>query len=233
MKFFWQCIISSFILFSVGVNAQEEQQESTELSEEEALFEQFKAAELDYISIKAYNDQLEKLVASQQNELDVGNQQILSVDATELEVKPLMDRMIDGLEQFIELDMPFSLDERRERVSNLRIIMEDSTVDDPERYRRIIEAYQIENDYGRDVVSTTAKLPGQDITVNLLRIGRVALVYQTLDGKQSAFWNQRDKKWELLSEEFNRSVKQGIRIALKRTSPNLITLPIPAPEVSQ
>jgi hypothetical protein len=101
---------------------------------------------------------------------------------------PLVIRMIDGLEQFVEMDVPFNLDERRDRVEFLRTNVDRSDLTVAEKFRQVLEAYNIELQYGRgfETYSDTIELAGGPREVDFLRIGRIALVYQTTDGRRPA-----------------------------------------------
>ena len=124
------------------------------------------------------------------------DQQLRDVETTSREVLPLMQRMLDTLGQFVDLDAPFLLDERKNRVAMLETMMPRADVTLSEKYRRIVEAYQVEMDYGRTLEAYEAKLgDGDDArTVQFLRVGRVALLYQTLDGKETGYWDARDEE---------------------------------------
>ena len=183
-------------------------------------------------SLKTYNDQLEKLIKSQKEEAVSIEKQIQSIEVTNRRVVPLMLKMIDGLDQFVGLDVPFLMEERKNRIQSLREMMDRADVSTSEKYRRVMEAYQVENEYGRSIeaYSSTVDVEGEKKTVDFLRIGRVVLIYQTLDGKIAHIWNQKSRKWEELGSEYASSIKQGLKIAKKQSAPNLLTLPVPAPE---
>lgn len=183
-------------------------------------------------SLRSYNDQLEKLIQSQLVEAESIAKQISSIEVTNRQVVPLMLKMIDGLDKFVALDVPFLKEERSNRIKSLKEMMDRADVSTSEKYRRVLEAYQVENEYGRSIeaYSATVDLEGKKKTVDFLRIGRVALVYQTLDAKLAKIWNQKARKWEELGSEYASSIKQGLKIAKKQTAPNLLTLPVQAPE---
>ena len=87
-----------------------------------------------------------------------------------------MQKMLDTLEQFVALDVPFLLEERSEpRRELLEEMMARADVTLSEKYRRIVEAYQVEMDYGRTIEAYEGKLgDGDDArTVQFLRVGRV------------------------------------------------------------
>jgi hypothetical protein len=178
-------------------------------------------------SIEIYNRQLAKLIDSQQSGMRSLNQQLAELNTTEREVVPLMLRMLDTLEKFIALDMPFLLEERRQRVQQLRVLMNNADASLAEKYRRIMEAYLIETDYGNSTEAYRAKLDKEDSpTVEFLRIGRLALFYRSLDGTKLGVWNKQDKAWQTLDSSYDASIDQGIRIARKQAAPQILELPV-------
>jgi len=186
-------------------------------------------------SLQTYNDQLDRLLRSQENEMDSLQVQLREIEVTHREIVPLILRMVESLGQFVALDRPFLQDERRERVVDLRKLMDRADVTNAEKYRRVMEAYQIETEYGRTIESYEGTLGenGKGRTVQFLRMGRVALVYLTLDGGEAGYWDQGKRRWVVLPEGDRSSVMRGIRIARKEIPADLIRLPIAAPEVIQ
>jgi len=183
-------------------------------------------------ALQAYNGQLEKLLASQDRESVSLREQIESVTVIGREVTPLMLRMVDAIEDFVALDVPFLLDERRERVASLKALMDRADVTNAEKYRRILEAYQIENDFGRTIEAYRGSLEanGETKTVDYLRVGRVILLYQSLDGQEVGAWSQKDRAWQSLDGGYRPAIRQGLRIARKQAAPDLLKLPVPAAE---
>jgi len=97
----------------------------------------------------------------------------------------------------------------------------------------VTEAYQIENDFGRTIEAykDTLTLNGATREVDFLRIGRVALVYQTADGKYSGAWDQKSGQWiELDKGDYKNQIRFGLRIARKQVAPDLVMVPVDAPE---
>lgn len=179
-------------------------------------------------SLGTYNGQLSKLIKQQKVSLNAIKRQLDNVEETQRNIVPLMIKMIDTLEKFVELDLPFLTQERQQRVADLKSVMDRPDVTLPDKYRRIMEAYQIELEYGRTIetYTDTVKLEGQEYTVEVLRVGRLLVSFQTPDGKLSGIWNKDLKVWEKLSSEYDRSIKQGIQVAKKQAPPELIKLPI-------
>jgi len=199
----------------------------------EALASEYRAALQTTRSLDVYNRQLESLTAAQDREIESMHRQIDRVTEVGREILPLMLRMIDSLDKFVELDIPFLQEERTDRVRQLRDMMDRADVTISEKYRRLLESYQIEYDYGRNIEAYSGELDdgGASRTVDFLRIGRLALLYQTLDGQETGTWNQQDRAWVVLDAEYRGAVAEGIRMARKQVAPDLIRVPLPAAEV--
>ena len=182
-------------------------------------------------STNSYNEQLKKLITDQNNEMQSIRTQIVEVKQTGKDIIPLMLEMIKNLEQLIALDLPFLMKERKKRLEEIKKIMDRADVSVSEKYRRIMEAYQIENEYGKtlEAYQGTQEVDGKQISVNYLRVGRIALIYQSLDGKKQAYWNQSQKTWVPLSSRYSRAIESGLKTARKQQAPTLLTIPIPAP----
>ncbi|MEQ8230206.1 MAG: DUF3450 domain-containing protein, partial [Gammaproteobacteria bacterium] len=134
-------------------------------------------------------------------------------------------------------DVPFLPEERGERVARLREMMERSDVTSAEKFRRILEAYQIENEYGRTIEAYkgTLEIDGGTREVNFLRIGRIALLYQSDGGELTGGWDQASRGWQALPPEvYKQAVSTGLKVARKQVAPDLLVLPVAAPkEVGQ
>jgi hypothetical protein len=182
-------------------------------------------------SLTIYNQQMEKLINSQKNEIVSIQKQTAEIDNIETGALPLMLKMTDTLEQLVAADVPFLIAERKERVANLRVLIDRADVTAGEKYRRILEAYQVEMEYGRTIEAYRADLVVDEKvrSVDFLRIGRIGLYYQTLDGNETGRWNNNRGAWALLDQDYRSSVHKGLAIARKQTPPELLTLPVNAP----
>ena len=174
-----------------------------------------------------YNDQLEILIDRQERKMVRIEQDIARISSLTRSVMPLMFKMIDALDTFVELDVPFLIDERRQRVAGLRNLMNNPDASPAEKYRKISEAYEIENEYGRTIEAYTGKVsPDDDRTVNFLRIGRNSYIYQTLDGDDAAVWNKSKGEWKRLGGSYRLPIQVGIRIANEQAAPDLMVVPL-------
>ena len=198
--------------------------------ETDSLVAQYRTTLKQIDSIRVYNGQMRELIASQEAEVASLADQLGRVDLVGRSVTPLMLRMIDALEKFVELDVPFLLEERSERIAKLRETMARADVTNAEKYRQIMEAYQVENEYGRTIEAyrATVDIDGRETTVDFLRFGRIALVYQSLDETETGVWNQETRSWQKLDSSYRSAIRNGLRIGRKQAAPDLIRLPLPA-----
>lgn len=181
---------------------------------------------------KVHNRNLRLQIAKQQDAIEILRDSIAEVDLIESAITPLMARMIEGLEQLIALDKPFLLEERTKRVEDLRELMSQFNVEDSEKFAQVLRAFQIESEYGRtmDVTQQELEIDGTVHNVNVLRVGRIALVYQTLQGDETGWWNPESKDWERLPNSYNTPIKNGIKMANKQLTSGLFQVPILVPE---
>ncbi len=189
------------------------------------MLERYRAATWQAQQLGVYAKQLEQLLSSQDTEKASLRQQLVDIDRTERELVPLMLRMLDTLDKFVTLDLPFLKQERRERVEGLRRMMADPETSVAEKYRRLLEAYQVEIEYGRTLGTERAQVDEHEVDV--LRIGRASLFYMTLDGDDVGVWNAQSKKWEPLDSGYRSSIKKGLKIAREISAPSVLNLPMP------
>lgn len=185
-------------------------------------------------ALRSYNHQMDELIRAQDEEAAGLQAEIDEVELIAREVTPLMVGMIEALENFIELDVPFLAEERSVRIAELHKLMGRADVSEPERYRRIVEAYQIEEEFGRTIEAYQGELEleGNSRLVEFLRVGRIALLYQTLDGSDTGVWDHQNRVWKDAADSRS-AVRKGIRVARKQTAPDMLRLPVPAAEAAK
>ena len=221
-----------FVQRSSDLGSKDSQTIVSNLSDEtQDLLGQYRLVLQQIDRLVAYNDYVERLIADQEAQIIDIRKQLDQFALIERGIVPLMLDSIDTLDKFIDLDVPFLLEERRDRVARLRTIMDLSDVTVSEKYRQIMDAYQIETTYGRDIEAYTGllEIDGESRQVDFLRIGRTSLTYQTPDQEETGFWNKQDKQWEKLPNKYQNYVTQGLRVARKQVTPNILELPIEAP----
>lgn len=196
------------------------------------LLSEYKQKLKEIEGLQVYNRQLERQIARQEEIIAQIKQSIDEVTGLQTQVVPLMLKMIEGLDQFVAQDKPFLTDERATRVANLRELMDRPDVTVAEQFNQVLRAYQIENEYGRtmDTYTQEIEIDGQTRTVDVLRVGRIALVYQSSDGEATGWWNPATEQWEELDDEYTTPVRNGLKMARKQLTTGLFKVPVLAPQ---
>lgn len=208
-------------------DAQASQRRIDALSERtRELLEQYRSQLWKAQQLQLYVRQLETTIAEQERQKADLQEQLERLARTREALVPMLVRMVDGLEQFIGLDMPFLLAERSERIERLRKVLADPDMAVSEQYRRVFEAYQVEVNYGRSLEAWRAPLPDSARMVDYLRVGRMAWYYLSLDGKGAWQWNARRESWDEVGSQHLTALRQGLRVASEQAAPALLPLPV-------
>jgi hypothetical protein len=175
-----------------------------------------------------YNVQLEQQVRSQEQEIAKLEQEIAALDGTAVDVQPLLQRMFDELVQFVDDDVPFFKDERDRRIGVLRELMASVDASASEKYRRLLEAYQIEMEYGR-TMSAYKQALADGREAEMVRLGRVSLMYRTVEGGETGYWDNERKEW-VADPDSAGQIEEALGIAKEERAADLIIVPVPAPQ---
>jgi len=182
--------------------------------------------------LKRFNDRMRRTLAAQQTAVTKLEQSIEDASLIERQIVPLMLSMIDGLEKFIDADLPFKLGERKDRLSRIKGYLNNANISAAERFRQVLEAYSIENSYGQaiDVFVEELNLPEGPLTVNILQVGRVGMYYLTTDGDKAGYWDQSERAWKALDSSHNDGIARAIRMYEGKEDRDLMLVPVKAPE---
>lgn len=188
------------------------------------LFNEYKYVNQSLKNTKNYNAQLQKILDSQNKELNSIDEQITDISQTQKQIFPLMKDMIISLKMLLKEDTPFLLTERTNRVTRIEKALEAGDIKTHEKYRIILEAFKIEYDYAKTIEAYQENI--NDITYNILRLGRVALYTQTLDLKEYSYFNKVSKLWVPITDSSAKSnIRKAIKIAKKQQNVDLLSLP--------
>jgi hypothetical protein len=175
-----------------------------------------------------YNVQLEQQLGSQQLEIAALEEQVAALDATAVDVQPMLQRMFDELVQLVANDVPFLKPDRDRRIETLRELMARVDASPSEKFRRLIEAYQIEMEYGRQLSAYRQTLPdGRE--AEMVRLGRVTLMYRVMEGGETGYWDNERKQF-VAAPDLSAEIQEALSIAKEERAPDLIRVPVPAPQ---
>ena len=93
-----------------------------------SLLSDYKTVMKQVDGLKVYNARLERQIANQEKRIRDIDASIAEASVIQRQIPPLVTRMLDGLEQFINLDMPFDLDTRLGNIEAVRANMDLSLI---------------------------------------------------------------------------------------------------------
>ena len=224
-------------VLEVGTKANQMAQQSQEkinktVDQTDKIIGDYKGVLRTIEGLRIYNAQLQRQIDLQVVEMGKLTKSIKGVTYVKRQITPLMMKMVDALGEFIDNDLPIKREERIAGIARLRELMDNPNVDASEKFRSVFELYQIESEYGRAVQAYTDKVMvgGNELEVDMLHIGRIALVYQSRDGVQSGMWDQETQSWVELDESYRKPIKQALAVAQKKAAADtLLRLPLTAP----
>ena len=203
--------------------------------EKRSLAEEYRTVLREIEGLEAYNRQLERQLALQREEVALLDNSIAQATVVDRQILPLMLRMVGALEQFVALDLPFNARERAERITFIKDAIDRVDVSVPEKFRQVLEAYTVELEFGRTIeaYTGTTEIEGQKLEVDFLRVGRIGLYYQTLDGTRTGRWDAKAKAWSELPAQYRNPLREALKVARKLVAPSLLTLPLPTPTAAK
>ena len=182
--------------------------------------------------LEAYNRQLRTQISAQEAEISRTDASIAKATEVDRQLLPLLNNMVATYAELVEVSPPFLPVERADRIAFLRETVDRADVTAAEKFRQVLDAYMTELAYGSTIeaYSDTIQTEGGEREVNVLRLGRIGLYYQTADRVHTGRWNAEQGTWEALDGAFRNGIYQAIRVANKLTAPSLLSLPLPAPQ---
>ena len=207
--------------------------DSTE-KQTDKIINEWKVVSKQVEGLKIYNEQKRIQIQAQLDLMDKLDDQLTQVVVMQRQIPPLAQRMLEGLEKFVELDVPFHVEERKQRLDLVRSSLSNPKVTASEQVRQILEAYNIESEYGRkiDAFESSIVIDGQEIVANVLVIGRIGMFYQTKDERTSGIWDKDANDWVELDSGYRTAIRDGIRMAKRLAPTDMLMLPVVVKEQS-
>ena len=192
------------------------------------IVNEFKTVSKQIEGLRVYNAQMRKQIERQEERLKEIDKTMKEAQVMQRQVPPFTRRMLAGIEKSIELDMPFHLAERKERIAFAKAAIDNPTVSPAEGLRQVLETFNVEMEYGRklDSYKDTIEIEGQQREVNVLRVGRLALVYQSSDRSLTGAWDNKKEEWVALDSSYRNPTRKGLRIANRLATVDMLELPI-------
>ena len=184
---------------------------------------------------RRYNASLTRNIEAQENEIERLREDIENVEGLQRATQPLMEDMAARFAQIVDADLPFLVEERAQRAARLSGVLDNPSMSAAQRYRLIVEAYQIENEYGRTIGAYEGAIgSGEEaLTGEFLRVGRIALIFKTPDDSVLRIYDKNVNDFVNLDRSYLQDVKFGLRMAKEQTAPDVFFVPVKPPAAAQ
>ena len=224
-------------ILDVGIERQESETVSQlkidQMEDDTSLIvNEYKQVSKQVEGLRVYNAQLRKQIQRQEERLKEIDKTLKEAQVMQRQIPPFTRRMLAGVEKSIELDMPFHLAERKERIAFAKSALDNPTVSPAEGLRQVMETFTVEAEYGRklDAYKDTVEIDGNPTEVNILRIGRLALIAQTADESEALAWDNKNRNWVELGTSYRNPTRKGLRIANRMATVDMLEMPVPVAE---
>ncbi len=205
------------------------QKESEQWREEkQALIDRYELLEKELVQLTAQERQLAEKNSACRQRIAEKQRQLENSERIQSEIAPLIDAQVAKLNRHLTTDLPFLPDERRQRIDRLEALRLDPDIAAGEKFRKLMEALLVEAEYGNtiEVYQQTVGVAGKEMLVNVFRLGRIGLFFQTLDGKTSGIFDVASSKWQPLPPSTNQVICAAMDIGSKRQPVEMLTLPL-------
>jgi hypothetical protein len=143
-------------------------------------------------------------------------------------IQDSMVAVLHRLERVVDADLPFLAQERQQRLQFLRAELAKPEVDPAEKLRRLLEGLLVEAQYGETVEVTQEKITigGNEVFVDMLRVGRLAMFWRSPDGTMIGTWDPVTEAYAELPGGYSRTLQKAMEMATRMRPVQLLSLPL-------
>lgn len=213
---------------AITVRQETQKAEEAWMSERQKLLVELENLQQEQQLLQKQRDDLHDMTIKARDRIAAKEKHLADIAQISTQITPFLEQVLEQLGSLISEDIPFLVTERQERLSRLYGLMDDPEVQVSEKFRKVMEALLIEAEYGNtiEVYQETIVVEDQSILVNIFRLGRLSLFYQTLDEKSSGFYDVSSRAWQPLPRSYNHGIQTAINIGAKRQPAELIAMPL-------
>jgi septal ring factor EnvC (AmiA/AmiB activator) len=213
---------------AVTIRQATQKQEEQWRDDQQKLSALYEKLQTEQEHLKTTRDELKESITDTHRRIADKEKQLAAIEQIRTRIEPFLHESLKALRQQIGEDLPFLPEERRQRAERLAELLEDPEVAISEKYRKVLEAWMVEAEYGNtiEVYQQTIAVENREMLVNVFRLGRISLFYQTLDHNGCGFFDVAAGTWRPLPDDYNRTLSTAIDIGTKRKPAELMSLPL-------
>lgn len=213
---------------AVAIRQQTQKVEEQWRDERQALIAELEALEQEQARLLEQKTFLTQTTSTTELRIAVKARELADIEQMASQIQPFLDDQVIRLAAIMDADPPFLTAERRQRAETLSALLGDPDVPPSEKLRKTMEALFVEGEYGDtiEVYQEMIAIEGQPVLVNIFRLGRLSLFYQTLDRKRCGFYDVAANRWQPLPSGYNRPIQAAVEIGSRRKPVELLSLPL-------
>jgi hypothetical protein len=213
---------------SISIRQSTQKQEEQWRDDKQALTIRYDQLTVEQHQLRDHHEILQSDIQAARARIAEKERQLEEIRRINQRIEPFLQDVADRLQHLIADSLPFLPQEREQRIQRLSDLFADPDVAVSEKFRKTMEALMVEAEYGNtiEVYQQTIALEGRTKLVNIFRLGRLSLFYQTLDRKQCGFFDRAAAAWQPLSSVHNQTIGLAMEIGAKRKPVELLSLPI-------
>ncbi len=213
---------------SVDVKKETQKQRERWLAIQEEMLEKIEQLESENSRLSREKEALSRKISDTKERIALKQKELLGLERIEKDMGPFIRKTLAWLRKETASGMPFLKKERSRRISHLEKLVDDPALPLSEKFRKLMEVLLIEAEYGTtvEVTNDTIELEGEPVFVNVLRLGRLNLFYQSLDEERCGLYDPGKQTWRPLSGSYNRNIRRAMDMAMKRRPVEIVTLPV-------
>ncbi len=139
-----------------------------------------------------------------------------------------LSTVVERVENLTTTGLPFLTSERNQRLLETKETLLDLEIAAAEKYRRVMEALQVETEYRHtvEVYPEEIEIAGEKKMVEILRLGGLALFWRSPDGISVGEYDRLKQGWQPLDKRYQNAINKAMEIALKQRTIEMVSLPI-------
>ncbi|MBT8342604.1 MAG: DUF3450 domain-containing protein [Desulfatitalea sp.] len=213
---------------SIAIRQQTQQDNEHWRQERENMVTRFEALQQQHAAWQDRKAGLDQQIDATRRRVAAKEKQLADIEQMTRNIKPFLAELVTSLKARVADDPPFLAGERGQRIEWLERLMVDPDVALSEIYRKVMEALQVEAEYGFTIETyqESIMLDGQTLLADIFRLGRLGLYCLSLDRRQVGFYNPAATAWQPLAASHRQALSTAIAIAAKQQPVELLTLPL-------
>jgi len=213
---------------AITIRRETQEKEDAWDSEKKALTGRYRILQAEKKRLLFEQEQNEKLLSHHRQRAVEAERKILESERLRKELAAYLSTVVERVESLTTTGLPFLASERNQRLLEIKETLLDLEIAAAEKYRRIMEALQIETEYRHtvEVYPQEIMIAGEKKMVEVLRLGGLALFWRSPDGISIGEYNCLKQEWRILDKHYQTPINKAMEITLKQRTIEMVSLPI-------